>query len=403
MNIFISIGIALIIGIAFGKLMGYFKIPSVAGYILAGLIIGTSGLNIINAGIELKLSFLSDIALGIIAFNIGSELEFSVIKRLGKSIFLIAFFEAFGAFILVTTVSMILTNFQQISLCLILGAVASATAPAATVMVLKQYNAKGPLTSTLLGVVAVDDAICLMIYAVASAVAKVFVKNEALTVSKVLVEPLLEIVLSIGIGALLGIGLTYLLNKSKNKDEMLIFTCGAILLVIGISSQFHVSALLCSMSVGFMVTNISNKSRKTFSALEKFSPPLIAAFFVLAGARLDVRMIPQVGLLGVAYLVFRLLGKLLGSNLGGRIAKVPAKVRNNIGLGLFSQVGVAVGLAIIVSKEFAGTSLGTTVMTILLATTVATELIGPICTKRAITNAGEIPTSKSKVSSKSLA
>lgn len=391
MNEFISMGVALIVGIIFGKLMGKLKIPSVAGYIVAGLIIGTSGLHIIDNALEIKLTFLSDLALGVIAFNIGSELEFSMIKKLGKSIFIIALCEALGAFILVTTVSLLLTNFEKVSLSLILGAVASATAPAATVMVLKQYNAKGPLTSTLLGVVAVDDAICLMIYSVASAVAKVFIKHEALTFRKVILMPIFEIVLSVAVGVALGILLTYLLNKSRNKDELLVFTCGTILLLIGICSKFHLSSLLCAMTLGFMVTNISNKSRKTFSALEKFSPPLIAGFFVLAGARLDVGMIPKIGILGLAYLVFRLVGKLVGSNIGGRLSKVSPIVRNNIGLGLFSQVGVAVGLAIIVSNEFRGTTLGTTVMTILLATTVATEIIGPICTKRAITKAGEIP------------
>lgn len=382
-------GIALIVGIAFGKLMGIFKIPSVAGYILAGLLIGVSGLHIIDNNLELQLSFLSDLALGIIAFNIGSELEISVIKRLGKSIFLIALCEALGAFILVTGISLLIT--KEVSLSLILGAVASATAPAATVMVLKQYNSSGPLTSTLLGVVAVDDAICLMIYSVASAIAKVFVKHESLTFFKVVVSPLFEILLSVAVGAALGICLTYLLNKSRNKDELLIFSSGTILLLIGICSVFHLSSLLCAMTLGFMVTNISNKSRKTFSALEKFSPPLIAGFFVLAGARLDISMIPKIGILGLAYLIFRIAGKLLGANLGGRLAKVPSEVRKNIGLGLFSQIGVAVGLAIIVSNEFSGTTLGSTVMTILLATTVATEIIGPICTKHAITKAGEIP------------
>ncbi len=389
MNAFISMGIALIVGIAFGKLMGIFKIPSVAGYILAGLLIGVSGLHIIDNNLELQLSFLSDLALGIIAFNIGSELEISVIKRLGKSIFLIALCEALGAFILVTGISLLIT--KEVSLSLILGAVASATAPAATVMVLKQYNSSGPLTSTLLGVVAVDDAICLMIYSVASAIAKVFVKHESLTFFKVVVSPLFEILLSVAVGAALGICLTYLLNKSRNKDELLIFSSGTILLLIGICSVFHLSSLLCAMTLGFMVTNISNKSRKTFSALEKFSPPLIAGFFVLAGARLDISMIPKIGILGLAYLIFRIAGKLLGANLGGRLAKVPSEVRKNIGLGLFSQIGVAVGLAIIVSNEFSGTTLGSTVMTILLATTVATEIIGPICTKHAITKAGEIP------------
>lgn len=387
LNPFISLGIALIVGILFGQLMNKLKTPAVGGYIIAGLIIGVSGLNIVNGQVIEQLSFLSDFALGIIAFNIGSELEVSVIKKLGKSIFIIAVCEALGAFILVTGVMFALT--QDIATAMILGAVASATAPAATVMVLREYNAQGPLTSTLLGVVAVDDAICLMIYSVASSIAKVFIKHESLTIYKVLVHPVKEVALSLVLGAVLGIGLTYLINISKKDGEMLPFITGTLILLIGISSKFHLSPLLAAMTLGVIVANISSRSRKAFSSIEKFSPPIIAAFFILAGSRLDVSMLPHIGIVGVGYLLFRLLGKVLGAYLGGYISKAPATVRKYIGFGLFSQVGVAVGLAIIVSKEFQGTNLGSLVITILLATTIITELIGPISTKNAIIKANE--------------
>lgn len=387
MSPFINLGIALIIGIIFGKLMNRLKIPSVAGYIIAGLVIGVSGFNIIDGVLEEQLAFISDFALGIIAFNIGSELEISVIKRLGKSIFIIAACEALGAFLLVTTAMFLLTN--DVAKSLILGAVASATAPAATVMVLKEYKAKGPLTSTLLGVVAVDDAICLMIYSIASSIAKVFVKHETLTINKVLIHPIMEIGLSICVGALLGILLSYLLNKSANKDENLIFAIGTIILLIGICDQFKLSPLLASMSLGVMVANISTQSRRTFSSLEGFAPPVIAGFFVLAGARLDIYMLPKIGIIGAAYFLFRIIGKVFGASIGATISKAPEAVKKYIGFGLFSQVGVAVGLAIIVSKEFKGTDLGTLVITILLATTVVTELIGPLFTKMAVIKAKE--------------
>lgn len=387
MSAFINLGIALIIGIIFGKLMNRLKIPSVAGYIIAGLIIGVSGLQIIDSALEEQLAFISDFALGIIAFNIGSELEISVIKKLGKSIFVIASCEALGAFLLVTTAMFLLTN--DVAKSLILGAVASATAPAATVMVLKEYKAKGPLTSTLLGVVAVDDAICLMIYSIASSIAKVFVKHETLTINKVLIHPIMEIVLSVCVGVLLGILLSYLLNKSANKDENLIFTIGTIILLIGICNQFNLSPLLASMSLGVMVANISTQSRRTFSSLEGFAPPVIAGFFVLAGARLDIYMLPKIGIIGAAYLLFRILGKVFGASIGATISKAPETVKKYIGFGLFSQVGVAVGLAIIVSKEFKGTDLGSLVITILLATTVVTELVGPLFTKMAVIKAKE--------------
>jgi Kef-type K+ transport system membrane component KefB len=387
MNPFISLGLAVIVGVLFGKLMNRFKIPAVAGYIIAGLLIGTSGLSVINSEMLGKLSFISDFALGIIAFNIGSELEASVIKKLGKSIFIIAVCEALAAFALVTSVMLLLH--QDIATALILGAVSSATAPAATVMVLKEYNAKGPLTTTLLGVVAVDDAICLMIYSIASSVAKVFVKHEAITLYKILVHPVVEIVLSLIVGLIFGIILSYLIKISNKQTEMLPFITGTLVLLTGVASMFNLSPLLSSMTLGVTVANVSSKGRMLFSNLEMFSPPIIAAFFTLAGARLNISLLPHIGLIGLAYLVFRIIGKIAGASIGGFISDAPDTVKKYIGFGLLSQVGVAVGLAIIVSKEFNGTSLGSLVITILLATTIITEIVGPIATKNAIIRAKE--------------
>ncbi len=387
MNPFFSLGIAVILGIILGQVTNKLKIPAVAGYIIAGLVIGISGLNIINPQTIDQLSFISDFALGIIAFNIGSDLQFTIIKKLGKTILLIALCEALGAFTLVSGIIFLLT--RDIATSLILGSVASATAPAATVMVLKEYKASGPLTTTLLGVVAVDDAICLMIYSVASSISKVFIKHDIITLNKVLFHPLLEIILSLLVGVILGIILCYLLKMSNKSGELLTFIIGIILLNIGITIKFDLSALLSSMTIGLMVSNISSFSRKAFSSIEKFSPPIIAAFFVLAGARLDIYMLPHIGLIGICYLLFRMLGKVGGAYLGGTLAKAPAEIKNNIGFGLFSQVGVAVGLAIIVSREFAGTELGSLVITVLLGTTIFTEIIGPISTKNAIIKAKE--------------
>ncbi|SHH63661.1 cation:proton antiporter [Clostridium grantii] len=387
MNSFISLGIAVIVGIIVGQVTNRFKIPAVAGYIIAGLIIGISGLKIVDSQVLENLSFISDFALGIIAFSIGSELEVSVIKKLGKTIFIIATCEALGAFVLVTAAMFFIT--KDVPTALILGAVASATAPAATLMVLKEYNAKGPLTSTLLGVVAVDDAICLMIYAIASSIAKVFVKHEEVTMYKILFHPLAEIILSLSLGFVMGVILVFLINKSTKGNELLPYITGIIILNIGISLKFDLSPLLSSMTIGVIVANVSSSSRKVFSTLESFSSPIIAAFFILAGSRLDISLLPHIGFVGLAYLMFRMAGKLFGASIGATISKAPATVKKYIGFGLFSQVGVAVGLAIIVSREFQGTQLGSLVITILLGTTIITELIGPMCTKTAIIKAKE--------------
>jgi Kef-type K+ transport system membrane component KefB len=387
LNGFIIVGTCLLVGILLGKLMIRFNIPSVPGYIIAGLILGVSGFKIVNGDNLENFAFISDFALGIIAFNIGSELNIKVLKKMGKSILIIAVCESLGAFTLVTSIMLLLK--QPIETALILGAVSSATAPAATVMVLKECKAKGPLTSTLLGVVAVDDAVCLMIYSIAASVAKVFVNHEVVTINKILIHPIMEIVFSIIAGGILGVILAYLLQKARNNTELLSFVIGIIVLLVGLSQAFHLSPLLACMSLGIMIANVSSSANKVFRSIESFSPPIIAAFFVFAGARLDISLIPHIGLVGVLYLTFRVLGKVLGAALGGKLSKAPSVVTKNLGFGLISQVGVAIGLAITVQHEFAGTDLAVLVLTVLLATTILTEIIGPILTKKAIIRSGE--------------
>lgn len=389
MNLFVNLGIALVVGIICGEIFRKLKIPMVAGYILAGLVLGVSGLHVVTKETIDSLSLLSDFALGLIAFNIGSELKFDTIKVLGKSIFIIALFEAIGAFAIVTVVMLILGVSTPTAI--ILGAVASATAPAATVMVLKECKAKGPLTSTLLGVVAIDDAICLMIFAVATSIAKVIVNHGTMSIYNVLIMPLKEIGLSLIVGALFGVILTALIKRAaRSKEENLTFTVGTIFVVLGLANVFHLSALLSCMSLGIVVANMCKYEGKVFKNIERFSPPIYAAFFILAGARLDTGLLPQIGIVGIGYFIFRIIGKVAGAKFGGRIAHAPKEVTNNIGFGLLSQVGVAVGLAITVSHEFAGTNIGDMVLTILLATTIMTEIVGPIATKRAVCNANEV-------------
>ena len=387
MNAFISIGTALIVGVIISELMKKFKMPSVAGYIIAGLILGVSGLKIVDLEMIDKLSFISDFALAIIAFNIGSELKVAVIKKLGKSIFIIAACEAFGAFSLVTIAVYFLTH--QIATALILGTVAIATAPAATIMVLKESKAKGALTSTLIGVIAVDDAICLMLFSMAASIAKGLIKHKQITIYQIFIHPITEISVAIASGCALGIMLCYLLHKFRCKDEVLKFISGILLLLVGVCSIFNLSILLTAMSMGIIVANVSPHSEKAFSSIETFSPPIISAFFILAGCRLDISYLPQIGVTGIAYFIFRIVGKISGASFGAKISNAPIAVKKYLGFGLLSQVGIAIGLAITVSKEFSGTELGSLVIAILLATTIVTELIAPVLTKNALIRAKE--------------
>lgn len=389
MNEFIRLGLLLMFGFFGGKVMKLIKLPTVTGYIMVGLILGKSVVGLSTPEFIESVGFISTIALVFIAFSIGSEFRLQEIRELGKSIVIIAVCEATAAFVLVTSFMRFFVDWPT---ALILGAVSSATAPAATMMVLREYKARGPLTSTLLGVVAVDDAICLMIFAIASSVAKVLVAHEVLTFSRLVVAPLMEIISSIGLGVALGAALILLVKQVKNDTELLTVVVATSLLIAGVAEHFELSELLCAMAAGVTVTNglAVVPARRLFSVTEQFTPPIITAFFVIAGSRLDLSMIPQIGWMGVVYLLVRIAGKLGGASLGGMLSKSPLVVRKYLGYGLLSQVGVAVGLAIVVSKMFEGTQIGSLVLTILLATTIVTEVVGPLMTKRAIFSAKEV-------------
>ncbi|PKM95377.1 MAG: potassium transporter [Firmicutes bacterium HGW-Firmicutes-1] len=383
-----GIGLAIMSGFFIGKLINKLKIPSVAGYIIAGLILGQSFLGILNLEFLDQVSSVSDMALGLIAFSIGGELLANNLKKIGKKVFAIAFFEAFGAFGIVTGAMLLLK--QPLEVALLLGAVASATAPAATVMVITELRAKGPLTSTLIAVVAIDDAICLMIYAVASSIARVAISHsETVRWSSIILKPLVEIGGSIGIGIVMGGILVFILGKVSYTREILTILIAAIMLTLGIATLFNLSALLSNMTLGIMVANLSTHRTKVFSIIESITAPIYTAFFVLAGARLNVSLLAEVGIIGLVYTVARIIGKIGGSSLGATITKADPVIKKYIGFGLLSQIGVAVGLAIVISHEFAGTEIGSLVITVLLATTVITEIVGPLCTRFAIMKSGE--------------
>lgn len=384
----LDVAVALLAGLMVGKLMNRFKIPLVAGYVLAGLILGQSFIGLLNGKFLNETSFIGDLALGFIAFSIGEELKLKNILKMGKSILFIAFFEAFAAFLLVTLG--LLAFGQPLPTALLLGAVASATAPAATVMVIQEIRSKGPVTKTLLAVVAIDDAICLMIFAVASSFAKIaLLPGQSVSFLTSLGAPVLEIGGSLLFGAVLGLILSFLIARAKNTQEILILEVGFIALSIGLTQIIHLSPLLTNMAVGTILANVSAKRRQAFETVGAFVPPIYTVFFVLAGARLDIHLLPQIGWIGFAYVMLRIAGKIGGSALGAVLSRAEPVVRKYIGLGLLSQIGVAIGLAIVIGREFPGTQLGNFIITILLATTIITEIVGPICTRIALMRAGE--------------
>jgi len=396
-NHLLFLGLTTLGGLAAGKLMNKIKLPAVTGYVLIGVILGSSVTGILTPDILEKMDLINGLALGFIAFVIGEELEFNSLRKCGKSIIYISICEALGAFILVTLSTYLMI--RKLHLALILGAVASATAPAATLMVLRESKSEGILTTTLMAVVAIDDAMALILYGFSSSIAKVLmVRGSNLSISNMILKPSLEIAGAIILGILSGLVLSFFAKKMKSQNELLILIVGIVLLNSGLAQFCSVSELLSCMFMGITLCNaIPSLTNRIFRLTANVTPPLYVMFFVLAGARLQLGLIKVVGVLGGIYTLARILGKVGGASLGGYLSDAPKQIRNYIGFGLLSQIGVAVGLAIMISYEFpvsiygeAGVQMAVWVVNILLFTTIITEVIGPILTKYAITKAGEV-------------
>lgn len=366
--------------------MKLIKLPNVTGYLIFGLLAGPYCLNILSEEVVGQLSVIPDIALGFIAFSIGSEFKLSYLKQIGKSPVIIAFMEAFGAVIAVDCI-LILTG-NNVSFSLVLGAIAAATAPAATLMVVRQYKAKGPVTNTLLPVVAIDDAVALMAFGLSVAVAKAITAKGSSSLAMTLLDPVIEIVGSLVFGAVLGVLLKYLTSWFTGRGNRLSLAIALVLMCIGISDMLGLSSLLACMAMSAVFSNLSKASDKVFEQVDRFTPPVFMLFFFLSGAELDISILPSVGVVGLLYVSFRVLGKVLGAAFGARISHAAPVVRKYLGYTLIPQAGVAIGLASMADSivpEYA-----IQIKTIILCGTVIYELTGPVITKLALIRAGEI-------------
>jgi Kef-type K+ transport system membrane component KefB len=375
-----------------------FKIPAVTIYILLGVLLGVSFFKIYNTETLEHLDFISKIALGLIAFIIGSELNKDVIFSLGKSIIFIAVFEALAAFFVVLIAIKTFTDLPSYY-ALILGAVASATAPAATVAVIQQYKAKGPLTSTIMGVVGIDDAVALIIFVFASIFASNMLKGVELSLVTIIVTPLKNIFISVAIGIVSGIMFSIIMKRIRDTEILLMAIMAFILIQLGITELLDVSELLAIMFFGSYLANVNKLlTHQIKNIVEYLTPIILPLFFIFAGAHLNIGLIGKIGLLGVIYTIARITGKVSGSYMGAVLGKAQPVVRRWIGFSLIPQVGVAIALALAVSHKFgtdeygqAGKELTEVVINILLFTTIITEILGPLLTKISLGKAKEIP------------
>jgi len=397
LNALFLLGLALFGGTVGGRLFQRLRIPQVVGYILIGIIIGQSGLRIVGKDVIQSLQPFSYFALGLIGFMIGGELKKGVFSKYGKHFIYILLSEGITAFLAVTVLVGVVGTFilkdvrLSWALALLLGAIASATAPAATTEVLREYKARGPLTTTILGIIAMDDALALLLFAVASSIAGSLIGQTNGGLMRIFTHPVYEIGGSVFIGVLSGLLLSKMLRRYTEERGMLAFCIGAILLVSGFSLAIKVDMLLAVMTLGAIIVNfIPKKSEEVFKLVSGFTPPIYVLFFVLVGAKLQMsHMTPPVIVLALVYVIARSFGKMFGARFGAKLSNASKTVRENLSLCLFSQAGVAIGLSILTAQYFPG-EIGNIVVVIITATAFILEIIGPPFVKVGITRAKEV-------------
>lgn len=380
----------MIAGLLLTRVVKLVKLPNVTGYLIAGLLIGPYCFKLISADMLETLDILTTAALGFIAFSIGSEFKLAHIKAIGGKIILITVCEALGAVILVDVV--VIAFGFPVPMALTMGAIAAATAPAATLLVVRQYRAKGELTSTLLPVVAMDDAIGLMAYAISVSIAKMIQNGDAFNIMTTIVDPLLEIVLSLLAGGVLGAVVAISNRFFQSKANRLSIGIAAVLLGASLAQKFDLSPLLLCMAIGAVYVNLRNDAIQTLEHVDTWTPPLFMMFFVISGADLNVSMLPKLGLIGVLYIISRVVGKYFGAYLGCTISKTSPKIRKYLGFSLVPQAGVAIGIAQLAVRELP--QYGASIQAVILCATLIYELIGPVLTKASLIKAGEIVVEK---------
>jgi Kef-type K+ transport system membrane component KefB len=399
LNLLLLLGIAAFGGTIGAKIFQKLRIPQVVGYIVIGIILGSSGFGMISSKTVQYFSPFSMFALGIIGFMIGGELKIEVFKKYGTQFMTILLAEGLFAFFVVTVLCTVTAKFFMpettwkfsLALGLLLGAISSATAPAATVDVLWEYKTRGVLTRAVLAIVALDDGLALLLYGIVASVAGILTGGGSDNVWKDILMPAYEIFGAAGIGAVTAAVLVFLMKYIVEHDKVLTFTLSSVLLTIGLSMALNVDSILAAMVFGAVIANFKpRRSLDTFKMIEKFAPPIYVLFFVLVGARLQIAgMQWWAVVLAAVYVIGRTAGKMSGAWFGAVISKSPLAIRKYLGLCLFSQAGVAIGLAILASQKFEGL-VGSTIILIVTSTTFLVQIIGPPCVKLGVKLAGEV-------------
>lgn len=415
------LGLMTVAGYYAGRLARWMRLPSILGYMLVGLATGPSVIQLLGHADLDGLSFITEIALGLVAFTIGSELSIKALRRQGKGLFPIIGAECIGTFLVVFAAIATLTYATEATinwpLALIFGAIASASAPAGTVAVIQEYKAKGSLTTALYAVVGFDDGLAILIFGFAFGISMTLLPGAADPgVASMIFAPASEIGLSLLLGTVTGFIFSFLVRKLANARDYIILVFGFVLFTCGFSTHLgdllglHLSLILINMVIGFVLVNTRQHElvHRVTDQLGGVMPLLFILFFAVAGAHLDLATLPSLGLIGLIYMAGRMVGKYGGARLGATWGGANEKIRRYLGWGLHTQAGVAIGLALIAADgldhhaarlnaeglaEAAAsvTEIGSTIITTVTATCIFFEIIGPILAYMALNRAGEIP------------
>ena len=411
MSTLLSVSIALLAGLLMTRLFKPFKLPDVTAYLIAGVLIGpycvgalgVDGFGFSSMHAVEALGLVADVALGFIAFSIGSEFRLEELKKTGKQAFVIGIVQALVATLFVDLallgVHYMMPDKLSLPQLLVLGAIATATAPAATLMVVRQYKAEGPLTKLLLPIVALDDAVGLIVFAVSFGIAKTILSGQVDLVS-IILNPLVEIVCSLILGAIMGWILTQLEKMFHSNTNRLNMTIAFVFLTVALSMlDFHIgpvhiafSSLLVCMMLGTIFCNICPLSEDLMGRSDKWTSPLLAIFFVISGAELELSVFADIAIvgIGVVYIIFRCLGKYFGTLVSAKGTKCEPQICKYLGITLFPQAGVALGMCSIVASSTDFGDQGTLIRNITLFAVLVYELFGPLMTRQALMSAGEI-------------
>lgn len=384
-----SLGLILLLALLAGHLVRVLRVPEVTGYIAAGIAMGPSVLGWLSQDNLVAMGILAEVALGLILFSVGSVFEFSLFKRIGRQVGTVMLTESVLAGSTVTAGMLLLG--QPWPVALLLGALAIETAPASTLMVIRECDSAGPLTDSLLAIIAMNNLLCITVYSIV-AVGIEFgggleTSGLLVTFSRSSFILIWQLVGSVALGFLIGLLLAGWASQVTEGGEMLILLAGSILLCVGVARVLDLSALVASLAVGATMVNLTKRSRSLFDTLSGTDPPFYAIFFVIAGAELNLQLVPTMGALGLVYLFGRAAGKFLGARTASRRMALPAQVQRYLGFALLAQAGLAIGLTFAIRQRFP--EYGAIVSTVVLACVAIYEVIGPISARHALISAGE--------------